>query len=55
MATQPDPGKAPVAKPAAKDDLQKLPLAEVEEELGSSPDGLTEAEAKKRTRAIRRQ
>ena len=31
-----------------KDDLQKLPLAEVEKRLGSSPDGLTEAEAKKR-------
>jgi H+-transporting ATPase len=34
--------------PVAKDDLQKLPLAEVEKRLGSSPDGLTEAEAKKR-------
>ena len=43
MATRTDP-----SKPVAKDDLQKLPLAEVEKRLGSSPDGLTEAEAKKR-------
>ncbi len=28
--------------------MQTLPLAEVEKELGSSPDGLTEAEAQKR-------
>jgi H+-transporting ATPase len=52
MATHTDPGKAPAAKPGAKpvakDDLQKLPLAEVEKRLSSSPDGLTEAEAKKR-------
>ena len=31
-----------------KDDLQTLPLAEVEKKLGSSPDGLTQAEAQKR-------
>ena len=30
------------------DNLQTLPLAEVEKKLGSSPDGLTEAEAQKR-------
>ena len=35
-------------KPVAKDNMQTLPLAEVEKELGSSPDGLTEAEAQKR-------
>ncbi len=40
--------KARGAKPVAKDDLQKLPLAEVEKRLGSSPDGLTQDEAKKR-------
>jgi len=34
--------------PAAKDDLKSLPLAEVEKKLGSSPDGLSQAEAKKR-------
>jgi H+-transporting ATPase len=36
------------SKPAGKDDLQTLPLAEVEKKLGSSPDGLTRAEAQKR-------
>ena len=36
------------SKPDAKDNLQTLPLAEVEKKLGSSPDGLTEAEAQKR-------
>jgi H+-transporting ATPase len=35
-------------KPDAKDDLKSLPLAEVEKKLGSSPDGLTQAEAQKR-------
>ena len=35
-------------KPAPKDDLQTLPLAEVEKRLGSSKDGLTQAEAEKR-------
>ena len=53
MAIHTDPPKAPDARPDVKpvakdDDLQKLPLAEVEKRLGSSPDGLTEAEAKKR-------
>ena len=52
MAIHTDPPKAldakPGVKPVAKDDLQKLPLAEVEKRLGSSPDGLTDAEAKKR-------
>ncbi len=44
--------KSPDAKPAspseAKDDLKSLPLAEVEKRLNTSPDGLTQAEAKKR-------
>ena len=52
MATHTDPPKTPDTRPGAKavakDDLQKLPLAEVEKKLGSSPDGLSEAEAKKR-------
>ena len=48
MTLQTDPLKARGAKPVAKDDLQKLPLAEVEKRLGSSPDGLTQDEAKKR-------
>ena len=32
----------------SQDDLQTLPLAEVEKKLGSSPDGLTQGEAQKR-------
>ena len=40
----PKPGPAP----DAKDDLKTLPMAEVEKKLGSSPDGLTQAEAQKR-------
>ncbi len=35
-------------RPAVNDDLQSLPLAEVEKRLGSSPDGLSQAEAQKR-------
>uniref|UniRef100_E6QSI5 Cation-transporting P-type ATPase N-terminal domain-containing protein n=1 Tax=mine drainage metagenome TaxID=410659 RepID=E6QSI5_9ZZZZ len=38
----------PGPKPDAKDDLKSLPLAEVEKKLASSPDGLSQAEAKKR-------
>ena len=47
-----DDAKAPEPKrgstPEAKDDLKTLPLPEVEKQLGSSPDGLTQAEATKR-------
>jgi H+-transporting ATPase len=50
--SDPKPEAKPVAKPGskadAKDDLKSLPLAEVEKRLGSSPDGLTQAEAQKR-------
>jgi H+-transporting ATPase len=35
-------------KSAPKDDLKTLPMAEVEKKLNSSPDGLTDVEAKKR-------
>ena len=42
------PGSEADSKPVAKDNLQTLPLAEVEKKLGSSPDGLTQAEAQKR-------
>jgi H+-transporting ATPase len=35
-------------QPAANDDLKSLPLAEVEKRLGSSPDGLSQAEAQNR-------
>jgi H+-transporting ATPase len=41
-------GSKPGPQPDPKDDLKTLPLAEVEKKLASSPDGLTEAEAKKR-------
>jgi H+-transporting ATPase len=36
------------SKPNARDDLKSLPLPEVEKKLGSSPDGLSQAEAQKR-------
>jgi H+-transporting ATPase len=52
MDTNVDPPKVsapkPASKPAAKDDLKSLPMAELEKRLGSSPDGLTQAEAEKR-------
>ena len=48
-ADQPEAPKSdPGSKPVSKDNLQTLPLTEVEKKLGSSPDGLTEAEAQKR-------
>src|SRR5271154_763171 len=48
MATPNHAPTASQANPVAKDDLQKLPMAEVEKRLGSSPGGLTEDEAQKR-------
>jgi magnesium-transporting ATPase (P-type) len=42
------PGFKPGSKPDPKDDLKTLPIAEVERKLDSSPDGLTDTEAKKR-------
>ncbi|MGO9124399.1 MAG: cation-transporting P-type ATPase [Terriglobales bacterium] len=42
------PESKPGAKPNAKDDLKSLPLPEVEKRLGSSLDGLSQAEAEKR-------
>jgi H+-transporting ATPase len=38
----------PPTKPDSKDDLKSLPLPEVEKRLGSSPKGLSQAEAQKR-------
>ena len=38
----------PAAKPDPKNDLKTLPMPEVEKKLGSSPDGLSQAEAQKR-------
>jgi H+-transporting ATPase len=40
--------KAADSKPESKDDLKSLPMEEVEKKLGSSPAGLTQAEAQKR-------
>jgi H+-transporting ATPase len=36
------------SKPIGKDDLQTVPLAEVQRKLGSSADGLTQVEAQRR-------
>jgi H+-transporting ATPase len=40
--------KAPPSKPDPKDELKTLPMPQVEKRLGSSPNGLTQAEAAKR-------
>jgi len=52
MKPNSDPTKVPESKagmkPDATDDLKSLPLPEVERKLGSSPDGLSQAEAQKR-------
>ena len=48
MKPNADQPRAPESKPNAKDDLKSLPLPEVEKKLGSSPDGLSQAEAQKR-------
>jgi H+-transporting ATPase len=47
---KPDPktGAKTEAKSVPQDDFKTLPMAEVEKKLGSSPDGLTQAEAQKR-------
>lgn len=47
-APEPKSGPTPDAKPDPKNDLKSLPLPEVEKKLGSSPDGLSQAEARKR-------
>ena len=48
-ADQPKASEAkPGSKPDAKDDLKSLPMSELQAKLGSSPDGLTQAEAQKR-------
>ena len=49
MNTNADKSEAkPRPKPEPKDDLKTLPMSEVEKKLGSSPDGLSQAEAQKR-------
>ena len=52
MASDAGPDRAPDSKRGSKtqvkDELQSLPMPEVEKKLNSSPDGLSQAEAKKR-------
>ena len=52
MESNVDQSKAPESKPGpkpnAKDDIESLPMPELQAKLGSSPDGLTQAEAQKR-------
>jgi H+-transporting ATPase len=48
MKPKTDQPKAPESKPDAKDDLKSLPMPELQAKLGSSPDGLSQAEAQKR-------
>src|SRR5664280_379849 len=45
---EPTPGGSETSKPDPEQDLKSLPMAEVQKQLGSSPDGLTQAEAAKR-------
>ena len=58
-AVKPEP-RPPGPGPETNDDLKSLPMAEVQKRLGSSPDGLSQAEATKgspstgRTRSKRR-
>ena len=48
-ADQPKTPKPKVgSKPDVKDDLQTMPMPELEKKLGSSPDGLSQTEAQKR-------
>jgi len=42
------PEAKPESRPEAKDDLKSLPMPELQAKLGSSPDGLSQAEAQKR-------
>ena len=46
--TKDKPESKPGSKPDAKDDLKSLPMPELQAKLGSSPEGLSEAEAQKR-------
>ena len=43
-----DQPKSPETKPDAKFDLKSLPLPELRAKSGASPDGLSQAEARKR-------
>src|SRR5271170_4452652 len=45
---EPKPAAAPGAKSDAQKNLKSIPMEELQKKLGSSPDGLSETEAKKR-------
>ncbi len=47
-AKQPKAVPSPGTQPAPENDLKTLPMADVEQRLGSSPDGLSQAEAARR-------
>ncbi len=47
-APESKPESKPEAKPDGKEDLKSLPMPELQAKLGSSPDGLSQAEAQKR-------
>ena len=46
-------GPMPGSKPDAKDDLKTLAMPEVEKKLGSTPEGLSQAEVQEAARSIR--
>ena len=46
--TKPGPKPEGSAKPESKDDMKSLPMPEFEKKLGSTPEGLSQAEAEKR-------
>jgi len=46
--TQKQPESKPVSHPGSIDDLKTLPMPELQAKLGSSPEGLSQAEAQKR-------
>jgi len=48
MELNADQPKVSESEPTMKDDLKSMPLQEVEKKLGSSPEGLSQAEAQKR-------
>jgi H+-transporting ATPase len=48
MEPNTDQPKAPESKPDAEGDLKSLPMPELQAKLGSSPDGLTQAEVERR-------
>src|SRR5271169_2310213 len=48
MKPNTDQPKAPGSQPNAQDDLKSLPMPELQARLGSSPEGLSQAEAQKR-------